>query len=271
MQLTNLLNLDFLSRGGTDSICELPVDQIFPNRFQPRTDFDSTELLALAKSISQLGVLQPAAVRRTDDGYELVCGERRLRAARLCGLPTLPCVVVELSDSGAAAAALAENLQRRDLNCFEQAESFRRLIDEFGMTQKQLAVTLGISQPAVANKLRLLRLDPQLRAAIVRAGLSERHARALLSADEDARRRLLAETLEKELTAEGLEQLIADEQKKKRVEQSYRRRARSVGDVRLFFNTVERAVSIMKMAGVSAETEKRQQEGCIEYVIKIFS
>ena len=198
-----------------------------------------------------------------------MCGERRLRAARLAGLERVPCLVAELSDSEAAVACLTENLQRRDLSCFEQAEGIHRLSVEFGLTQQQAAIQLGLSQPTVANKLRLLRLTEDQRRRIVEAGLSERHARALLKADGVLREEALSAAIDDQLTAEGIEKFIEGRLEEEKRRRSYRRRAAALGDVRLFFNTVEKAVRVMKLAGVNAETERRQQDGCIEYVIKI--
>lgn len=252
-----------------NAVREIGVSEIRPCPYQPRCEFDRQELEALAKSISQLGLLQPLTVREVGGEFQLVCGERRLRAARIAGLERVPCLVTDLSDREAAVACLTENLQRRDLNCFEQAEGIRRLIGEFGLTQQQAAVRLGLSQPSVANKLRLLRLSEDERRKIVESGLTERHARALLKTDSDLRTEALSAAIRDGLTAEQTERFIADKQTEEKRRQSYRKRAAAVGDVRLFFNTVEKAVRIMKLAGVDAQTERKQENGIIEYVIKI--
>lgn len=254
---------------GESVIRSIPAEDIMPCRWQPRTDFDPAELSALAKSISQLGLLQPLTVRKTELGIELVCGERRLRAARLAGLKNVPCLVSELSDSAAAIACLTENLQRKDLSFFEQAEGLRMLIEEFSLTQQQAAVQLGMSQPAVANKLRLLRLTPEQRAVILREGLTERQARALLRAKDELREEALQAAIGQKLTAEGIERYIDELNSREKRRRSYQRRSAALGDVRLFFNTVEKAVKVMQLAGVNAETERKQNDGFIEYVIKI--
>ncbi len=251
-----------------NAVRDIPIGRIKTSPYQPRTDFVSNDISSLAKSISQLGLLQPITVRE-HNGFELVCGERRLRAAKLAGLEVVPCLVAKLSDSEAAVACLTENLQRKDLNCFEQAEGIRRLICEFELTQQQAAVMLGLSQPSVANKLRLLKLSEEHRRQIIENGLTERHARTILSADESVRDEILAAAIEHKLTAEEIEKLIAEKANEQKRIRSYKKRATALGDVRLFFNTVEKAVRVMKLAGVNAQTERRQQDGCIEYVIKI--
>lgn len=259
----------FMSATPENAVREISIERITPSPYQPRYDFDTGELNALAKSISQLGLLQPVTVREFKDDYQLVCGERRLRAAKLAGLDYIPCLVTMLSDSEAAVACLTENLQRSDLNCFEQAEGIRRLIDEFGLTQQQAAFQLGLSQPAVANKLRLFKLSEEIRQKIIDSNLSERHARALLRADESIRDEILAAATKNKLTAEGIEKLIEERQNEEKTKRSYKKRSAAIGDVRLFFNTVEKAVRIIKLAGVNAETERIEQKGYIEYVIKI--
>ncbi len=264
-----MLHKFFTAAEPENAVRELDPDLIKPSPYQPRCDFDTAELTSLAKSISQIGLLQPLTVRKADDGFELVCGERRLRAAKLAGLGRVPCLVVKLSDSETAVACLTENLQRSDLSCFEQAEGISRLIGEFGLTQQQAAFQLGLSQPAIANKLRLLKLTEPQRWRITHAGLTERHARALLRAGEEIRDEILTAAIEGSLTADGIDRLISERQEEEKRRRSYRRRAAAVGDVRLFFNTVEKAVRVMKLAGVNAETERKQEKGYIEYVIKI--
>jgi ParB family chromosome partitioning protein len=168
--------------GGLDGcpvVRALPISALVPGRYQPRGDGEDG-VVELVQSVREHGVLQPVVVRPVNGGYELVAGERRWRAAELAGLTTVPAVVREMSDHEAAVLGLVENLQRKGLGFFEEAEAFRRLLDEFRISQEELARELGVSQPTVANKLRLLRLEPEVRRAVTGAGLSERHARALL-------------------------------------------------------------------------------------------
>lgn len=250
-------------------VIEIQTDKIIPNRFQPRKDFDLSELMSLAKSISQLGVIQPLTVRKTEDIYELICGERRLRAAKIAGLKTVPCIISNISDSQSAMIALIENIQRQDLNFFEQAEGIKMLIEIYGITQQEAAIKLSLSQPAVANKLRLLKLSGNHREIIIKNNLSERHARALLRLKEERRSEVLNIICEKSLTAEETEKYISQLFKNDKIKESYMKRSAAVGDVRLFFNTVEKALNIMRLAGVDAKSEKKQEDGFIEYTIKI--
>lgn len=266
------LDLSFLQN--IASVCnkrlaELNISEISPGSFQPRREIPEEELAALSKSIAGSGVLQPPLVRKVEGGYELICGERRLRAAAMAGLTSIPCLIAELDDRQAALAALTENLQRRDLNCFEQAEAYSELLRRFGLTQSALAVMLGISQPAIGNKLRLLGLAPELRDKLTSAGLGERHARALLAAEPGSRSALLDKAISGSLTAEQLEALIAETAREQKRRRSYRRRAAALSDTRLFFNTVEKAVKVMRLSGVAAETERKEADGFIEYVIRI--
>ncbi len=250
-------------------VVEIPVGAIFPNPDQPRKNFNTEELTKLAKSISQDGIVQPLTVRRREGGYELVSGERRLRAAKLAGFRSVPCVVVDISDSRSAVIALIENIQRADLNFFEEAEAISALITKYGMTQEDCAIRLGMAQSTVANKLRILKLSPDLRKVIVSNGLSERHARALLKADENLREEVLIKIIKDGLTVDAAEKYIRTLEKNERVKQSYRRRSAALGDLRLFFNTVDRAVQVIKLAGVDAKVKKTKKDGFIEYVIRV--
>lgn len=250
-------------------VVEIPVGSIFPNPDQPRKNFNTEELTKLAKSISQDGIVQPLTVRRREGGYELVSGERRLRAAKLAGFRSVPCVVVDISDSRSAVIALIENIQRADLNFFEEAEAISALITKYGMTQEDCAIRLGMAQSTVANKLRILKLSPDLRKVIVSNGLSERHARALLKADENLREEVLIKIIKDGLTVDAAEKYIRTLEKNERVKQSYRRRSAALGDLRLFFNTVDRAVQVIKLAGVDAKVKKTKKDGFIEYLIRV--
>lgn len=165
-------------------ILRLPVEAIAPNPYQPRTDFAPEPLAELADSIRRHGILQPLTVRRTKTGWELVAGERRLRAAKLAGLDTVPCLQIRAEDQESALLALIENIQRKDLHYFEEAAAIAAYLRQSGVTQEEAAALLGRSPSALANKLRLLRLSPDCRKLLVENGLSERHARALLRLDD---------------------------------------------------------------------------------------
>ena len=168
-------------------VIQIPTEAIMPNRSQPRTTFENESLHRLAESIRKYGILQPLTVRKTDENsrfsifkYELVAGERRLRASKLLGLPTVPCIVIETDTQTSAALAIIENLHRDDLNIFEESAAIASLIELYKLTQEQIALQLSLTQAAVANKLRLLRLSAEERAFILEHNLTERHARALL-------------------------------------------------------------------------------------------
>ena len=251
-------------------LAELPVDALRAGTQQPRKTFDGEELDSLAASIRQNGILQPLLVRRCGSEYEVIAGERRLRAAKLAGAGTVPCMVVEMEDRDAAVCSLLENLQRQDLSCFEEAEAIARLISEFGMTQAQAAERLGKQQSTIANKLRLLRFSPAERSLIGKYQLSERHARALLRIeDEAARRQLLQEIGEKELTVAKTEARVEQLLSGQRAGKKPARAIIVVKDVRIFFNTVAHALEIMRRSGIDASEEQNETEDCIEYVIRI--
>lgn len=251
-------------------LAELPVDALRAGTQQPRKTFDGEELDSLAASIRQNGILQPLLVRRCGSEYEVIVGERRLRAAKLARAGTVPCMVVEMEDRDAAVCSLLENLQRQDLSCFEEAEAIARLISEFGMTQAQAAERLGKQQSTIANKLRLLRFSPAERSLIGKYQLSERHARALLRIeDEAARRQLLQEIGEKELTVAKTEARVEQLLSGQRAGKKPARAIVVVKDVRIFFNTVAHALEIMRRSGIDASEEQNETEDCIEYVIRI--
>ena len=245
----------------------LPLSAIRPNPAQPRTVFDAQGLQELAASIRQYGVLQPLTVRKKAGYFELVAGERRLRAAGLAGLYDVPCLIVSVDDQDAGLLALVENLQRRDLDYLEQAEGLQRLMQEFHLTQEQAARRLGKSQPAVANKLRLLRLPCQVRALLRESALSERHARALLrleSEEEQLRTvRLIAEndwTVAK--TERYIDALLAPAQMPKSPRFVLR-------DMRLFLNSISHQLDILRAAGLDPKTEQQETERELVLTIRI--
>lgn len=196
-----------------ENIVQIPADSIRPNRSQPRATFDNNSMIRLADSIRRYGILQPLSVRKTDADdsyeYELVAGERRLRAAKMLGFFTVPCVILEVDEKTSAELAIIENLLREDLNMFEQATSFRRLIDDYGLTQEDLARKMSMSQSAIANKLRLLKLTYVEQRKILEFDLSERHARALLKLNDEADRlEVISKIANEKLTVQSAEELI---------------------------------------------------------------
>ena len=251
-------------------IVDIPIDFVKPNPNQPRRHFDSQELTSLAKSISQDGIIQPLTVRRVEKYFELISGERRLRAGKIAGLKTVPCIIVDISDKRSAILALIENIQRADLNFFEEAEAIAMIIQEFNITQEETAMRLGMAQSTVANKLRLLKIPPHERAILFNNKLTERHARALLKInDENKRREVLNYIIENNLTVDATEKYIKSCEEKEKIEESYKKRSPILKDIKLFFNTVDKAVKVMQLAGVDAEVKKQKHDGIIEYTILI--
>lgn len=252
------------------AVVELEITRIMPNKNQPRREFNRDELCSLAKSIAQDGILQPLTVRRRGLDYELISGERRLRAAKLAGFSAVPCIVMEVGGEASAFLAIVENLQRQDLSYFEEAAAIASLIKEYGCTQDKIALRLGISQSTVANKLRLLKLSDRCRDEIMRQGLTERHARALLKLDNDEQRLFMLQKIEAGgLNVEKTEQVIAGYNEKKKREESVRRRSAVLKDVKLFMNTVNRALEVMKLAGVECAARETRGDGFIEYTVRI--
>lgn len=251
-------------------LIQLAPENIRANPAQPRQEFDKEALESLAESIRQNGLLQPVTVRRTQDGsYELVAGERRLRACRMAGVKLIPCIVSGCDARQSAILALLENLQRRDLGVFEEAEGLRRLVEEWGVTQEEAAARLGKSQSSIANKLRLLRLGEEERRIITEAKLTERHARALLRLEKEEERlaalKVVAERgMNVAQTEHYIEQLLGTPDKP----QKPRRRV-VVRDVRIFMNTIHHAVDVMKQNGIKAQSWKRETDQYLEYVVRI--
>ncbi|MEE0874074.1 MAG: ParB/RepB/Spo0J family partition protein [Ruminococcus sp.] len=254
-----------------NTILEIPIIKIRPNKAQPRRLFSEEELCALSQSIAENGVLQPLTVRKVSASeYELVAGERRLRACVMAGLRKVPCILVKCSDKESAVYALLENLQRADLSFFEEARGISRLIRRYGFTQEQAARKLGKSQSTVANKLRLLRLTPEEQEWIENAGLSERHARCLLQLDdEESRREALSKIISDSLTVRQTEELVSVLQNTAPQENRRSSGKAVIKDFRIFVNTINKAVSTMRMAGINAQASQTDNGNFIEYTIRI--
>lgn len=247
----------------------LPVDAIYPNPNQPRKQFPQSDLEELANSIRTLGLLQPLTVRRWDGAWELVAGERRLRAAKLAGLDEVPCLSIQTDSQSSSLLALVENLQRRDLDFWEEAMALRRLIDTYHLAQEDVARRLGKSQSAVANKLRLLRLPPEVLSTLRDAQCTERHARALLRLeDPDQQLRAANQVVEQDLTVAQTETLV-DSILTARSAHSGRRQTFIVKDIRLFLNTITRSLDLMRSAGVNAQCHREDSDEEILLTIHI--
>ena len=241
----------------TGRVVFLPARAIRPNPSQPRKVFRPEALKELCESIRQHGILQPLSVRRMGTGYELIAGERRLRAAQMAGLTEIPCILMAMDDRESGMAAMVENLQRQDLDFVEEAWGISHLMSRFSMSQEQVAKLLGKSQSAVANKLRILRHSEQVLLAIREAGLTERHARALLKlkSEEDklsAVREIARQAMSVARTEKYIEVLLSD------------RESRPVRvNVGAFLNSLTQSLQRIQSSGVAAVSERRETDSQI--------
>ena len=247
-----------MSRKGiyeTGKVLFLPVDAIEPNPDQPRKRFSQAELEELAGSIQALGVLQPLTVRRRSGGWELVAGERRLRAARLAGLSQVPCLSIQTDSQSSSLLALVENLQRKDLDFWEEAKALRRLIDTYSLSQEEVARRIGKSQSAVANKLRLLKLPEAVLEQMCQSGCTERHARALLRLeDPQDQTQAAAQVVERHLTVAQTEALVESMLAQRQT--ARKKPTFLIRDVRLFLNTItRRSMVLMKFFPLMPNTQ----------------
>lgn len=270
---------DFLKETRTDAakqLVEIPVSSIRPNPYQPRTAFDEASIAELAQSIKQVGLLQPLLVRKVASGYELVAGERRLRAVTSLGMEKVTCIVQqEIVDETSAVMALIENLQREDLHYLEEAQCYASLLSTYNLTQEQLAQRLGKSQSSIANKLRLLRFSDEVKTAMVDASLTERHARALLKLGDDAARlEAVKKIRDRNLSVKETEQLVD-----RTLNRLYDEKAdgakprpmitRVVRDYRIFMNTINTAVNLLRESGMKVEVEQADREDGVDIRISV--
>ncbi len=256
-------------RLGRTGVIQLPVDEIDPNPNQPRREFDEKALAELAASIAEYGVISPLAVRLHFGRYQLVAGERRLRAARLAGLKKVPCMVLDVDMEESSLLAMVENLQRQDLGFVEEARGIANIMHMYALSQEECARRLGRSQSAVANKLRLLKLPEDILSALTESGLTERHGRALLRLPDDAARRaalehIAAEGLNVAQTDRYIDSLLATEEPKRG-----RRRAFILKDVRVFLNSLTHSLDVMKQGGIDAAFRKEETDDELIVTISI--
>ncbi|MBE7046949.1 MAG: ParB/RepB/Spo0J family partition protein [Ruminococcaceae bacterium] len=256
-----------------DSVVYIPVKAIRPNPYQPRKSFSQKALRELSESVKQYGVIQPVTVRqRGFYSYELVTGERRLKACQMAGIEKIPAIIIDTRENDTAIISLIENIQRENLSFFDEAEAISSLIETHNISQELLAKKLGKSQPSIANKLRLLRLDRKERSMIVEFGLSERHARSLIRiCDSEKRMEILKKVCESNLNVRDTERLVDKVLYDKENEKTPRKskRIKLFTDIRVFTNTILHAVSSMKESGIDAESTRFENEDYYEYVIKI--
>ena len=262
-----------LRRGG---IVYLSTEDIVPNPVQPRKLFDDEGLEELSRSIKDYGILNPLSVRLRGSRYELVAGERRLRAARLAGLKEVPCILLDVNMEDASLIALGENLQRRDLDFIEEANGINQLIRMFGMSQEEAARRIGKSQSAVANKLRLLRLPQDVLEGLRQNGLTERHGRALLRLpDRESQRAALLYIIDNGLTVAATDAYIdallqaPEAPEEPEVPKAEGRRTFVLKDVRVFLNTLSRSIDLMKQGGIDAGVRREETEDQLILTISI--
>ncbi|MDD3840059.1 MAG: nucleoid occlusion protein [Clostridia bacterium] len=271
-----MLNLkEVLDSRSGQAIEKIPIDFIRPNPYQPRKTFVQTGLEELSESIKEYGVLQPISVRKTGKNtYELIAGERRLKASKIAGFKYIPCIVMNAVDQDSAIIALIENLQREDLHFLEEAEGYYNLLNDYNMTQQQLAKKVGKKQSTIANKLRILKLEEKIKEKIVEHNLTERHARALLKIpDSDLQEEIVNKIIEKNLNVKTTEELIDKTisriYEKNKDSQNKRIVIRAYKDLRIFFNTIKKTVKIMKDAGLEAKYMQEDKGDFFEVIIKI--
>ncbi len=245
----------------------IPSEQILPNPNQPRQVFDQGELVNLAISIRMNGILQPITVRQTEKGYELVSGERRLRASKIAGMLTVPCIVIDVNTLKSAVFSLIENLQRQNLGFFEEAAAIEKLMKDFSLSQDEAARRLGKAPSTISNKLRLLSLPLEVKQIIMEKGLSERHARALLKLNEDEVMPVLNKVTEKKLNITQTEALVEDTLQRR--EAPKRNTKRMFSDVKIFLNTINHAIDTMQKAGIKADIKRKDNGDNYVYQIEI--
>lgn len=265
------------ARKWSEEVQAVPIHLVVAGKYQPRQEFDEEALAELAESIRIHGLLQPIMLRRAPIGYELIVGERRLRACKRLGWEAIPAIVRDVDDKGAAELALIENLQRADLHVLEVAEGYQRLLTEFDLTQEELAQRLGISQASIANRIRLLKLPQEIREIISREMLSERHSRALLRLESSEQQfevveRIIQEGLSVKQTEELVEALLASGQagrRKKKKDKGSGKQKLVIKDLRIFSNSVRQLTRTLESSGLAVSLDEQEDEDVYQVVITV--
>lgn len=254
-------------------IKHIPIDFIRPNPYQPRKNFDKKSLEELSQSIKMFGLIQPISVRKLqNNSYELIAGERRLRASELAKFKKIPAIIVKYRDNESAMIALIENLQREDLNFIEEAEGYNNLIIDHGFTQQELAEKIGKSQSTIANKLRVLKLPVDIKKDLVENNLTERHGRALLKLpDYDLKRKVLDRIIQEDLNVSKSEELVKDilDELTKEDSTEKKRNIKGLISTKIYLNTIKKAFNVIKDSGIGAKYAEKDKGEYLEVVIQI--
>lgn len=252
-----------------DEVRNIPIDNIIPNRFQPRTIFDDSKIEELARTIHTHGIIQPIVVREDGDQFEIIAGERRFRAAKSLGWEEIPAIIKNLSDTETASVALIENLQREELTPIEEAMAYAKLLELHQLTQEALAQRLGKGQSTVANKLRLLKLPEVIQQSLLQKEITERHARALIPLkDEEKQIQVVQTIIEKNLNVKQTEELIKKLQEDKPKKRE-RKKLSVSKDVRIAMNTIRQSMSMVTDSGIKLDSEEEEFDDFYQITIKI--
>lgn len=255
-----------------DEVIELPVNQIQPNRFQPRTLFDEEKIRELAQTIHTHGMIQPIVVRKLDeDQFELIAGERRWRAVQTLEWENVPAIIRDMNDTQTASVALIENLQREELTVIEEAVAYAKLLELHDLTQEALAQRLGKSQSTIANKLRLLNLPEEVHQSLLAKKITERHARALIKLkNEETQVKLLNEIIEHQLNVKQTEERVNELLEPKKEKTKRRPRLKGISkDVRIAMNTIRQSLTMVSDTGIDVESNEEELEDYYQITIKI--
>lgn len=262
-------------KSSVERIMQIESSKVEKNPYQPRKDFAEQDIINLASSIQEYGVIQPITVRKVKQGYQLIAGERRLRACILLGFKEIPAIVQEMDDAMMAAVSLVENLQRKELNYFEEAEAYRMIMDKFSITQEELAKKVGKSQSSIANKVRLLRLADEVKNLMIPEYITERHARAVLKLNSiETQKYLVKKIYEQELTVKETEELVEilrrhNIPKSKKTEEGGQQVSMLIKDSRIFLNTIKETVLRAKQIGIEIIMTEVDDEEAYEIYIKV--
>lgn len=264
----------FSDKTENEEIRQIPVDEIVPNPYQPRTVFDDEKIDELCQTIRTHGLIQPIVVRIRDNRYELIAGERRLRASKKLGMERIPAIVKEFNDSQTASIALIENLQREGLTAIEEAIAYQKLIDLHNLTQESLAQRLGKGQSTIANKLRLLHLPQEIQDALLSRKLTERHARALIPLKDNALQlQVLQEIIERDWNVKQTEtrvKYLLEASENPPVEKEKKQKWKSFSrDSRIAINTVRQSINMVIDSGLPVETNEEEHEEFYQFTIRI--